>query len=237
MSNIKFKLNTFDGPLDLLLFLIKKNDVNIYDIPIAEITKQFLDVLRSAETIDLDETAEFHAMAVNLLFIKSRTLLPVEIPTEDEEDPRQELVDRLIEYQRFKKLSELMEKKVKEVEFAIERRKIQRDLPFTSEELWQKMDVWDLFKTFSNLMSDIAPEQVIDLYEEVSINEKIALLTEILEEKEECTLSALIIRKNSVMDVVCAFLGILEAVKTRMIQISQDSVFGEVKIRRRDSHE
>jgi segregation and condensation protein A len=237
MPNTTFKLNVFDGPLDLLLFLIKKNDVNIYDIPVAEITKQFLDILRSAETVDLDETAEFHAMAANLLLIKSRTLLPIEISIEDEEDPRRELVERLIEYQRFKKLSELMEKKVKEVELVVERKRAQRDLPFTSEELWQKIDVWDLFKTFSHLMLDIAPEQVIDLYEEVSINEKITLLTEILEEKGECTFSELVTRKDSVMDVICAFLGMLEAVKTRMIQISQDAVFGEVKIKSRNSHE
>ncbi|MDR0410739.1 MAG: segregation/condensation protein A [Treponema sp.] len=231
MPNIKFKLNAFEGPLDLLLSLVRKNDINIYDIPIAKITEQFLDLLRSAENVDLDETAEFHVMAANLLFIKSRTLLPIEISIEDEEDPRQELVERLIEYQKFKKLSELMEKKVKEVEFVVERKKIQRDLPFTDEELWQKMDVWDLFKTFSHLMSDIAPEQVIDLYEEVSINEKIALLVEILDEKEECTFSDLVTRKNSVMDVICAFLGILEAMKTRMIQIFQSNMFGEIKIK------
>ncbi|MDR1127032.1 MAG: segregation/condensation protein A [Treponema sp.] len=236
MPNTTFKLNVFDGPLDLLLFLIKKNDVNIYDIPVAEITKQFLDILRSAETVDLDETAEFHAMAANLLLIKSRTLLPIEIAIEDEEDPRRELVERLIEYQRFKKLSELMEKKVKETELVIERKRAQRDLPFTNAELWQKMDVWDLFKTFSHLMSDIATEQVIDLYEEVSINEKITLLTEILGEKGECTFSELVTRKNSVMDVICAFLGMLEAAKTRTIQISQDVVFGEVTIKSRNAH-
>ncbi|MDR0643648.1 MAG: segregation/condensation protein A [Treponema sp.] len=237
MPNTKFKLNVFDGPLDTLLFLIKKNNVSIYDIPIAEITKQFLDILRSAETIDLDETAEFHVMAANLLLIKSRTLLPIEVSIEDEEDPRQELVGRLIEYQKFKKLSELMEEKVKEGELVVERKRIQRDLPFTNEELWQKMDVWDLFKTFSNLMSSIAPERVIDLYEEVSINEKIALLTEILEKKEGCTFSDLVIRKNSAMDIICAFLGVLEAVKIRMIQIFQNSMFGEIKIKRLDSHE
>ncbi|MDR0784978.1 MAG: segregation/condensation protein A [Treponema sp.] len=237
MPNTKFKLNAFEGPLDLLLSLVKKNDVSIYDIPIAEITDQFLDILRSAETVDLDETAEFHVMSAHLLFIKSRTLLPVEVSIEDEEDPRQELVERLIEYQKFKKLSELMEEKVKEVEFVVERNRMQRDLPFTDEELWQKIDVWDLFKTFSHLMSGIAPEQVIDLYEEVSINEKIALLTEILDEREECSFSDLVTRKNSAMDVVCAFLGVLEAMKTRMIQIFQSALFGEIKIRRLDSYE
>jgi segregation and condensation protein A len=234
MSNTKFKLNSFDGPLDLLFFLIKKNDINIYDIPIAEITKQYIDVLRSVETFDLDETSEFYALAANLLLIKSRMLLPIEVSIEDEEDPRQELVERLIEYQKFKKLSELMEKRVKEVEFIVERKKVRQDLLFAKEELWQKMDALDLFKAFSRLMSNIVSERVIDLYEEVSINEKIALLTEILEEREECTFSDLITRKNSAMDLICAFLGILEAVKGRMIYISQDVVYGEVRIRRRD---
>ena len=110
-----FKLNDFEGPLDLLLFLIKKNEVNIYDIPIAQITEQFLDYLAAVNELDLDEISEFHAMAATLLLIKSKMLLPVEFENDDDdEDPRQELVERLIEYQKYKKLSVLMEEKERE---------------------------------------------------------------------------------------------------------------------------
>jgi segregation and condensation protein A len=93
-----FRLNKFEGPLDLLLFLIKKNEINIYDIPIAQITEQYLDYIAHADALDLDEVSEFQAMAATLILIKSRMLLPVETDADDEdEDPRQELVERLIE--------------------------------------------------------------------------------------------------------------------------------------------
>jgi segregation and condensation protein A len=100
-----FKINNFEGPLDLLLFLIKKNEVNIYDIPIGNITEQYLEYLDYAVSSDLASLTEFYSMAATLLYIKSRMLLPVEIAVDDEEidDPRQELVDKLIEYIRSTK--------------------------------------------------------------------------------------------------------------------------------------
>ena len=102
-----FSLDEFDGPLDVLLFLIKKNEVNIYDIPIGQITEQFLEYLDFAVTTDLENLTDFYSMASDLIYIKSRMLLPVEISFGEEEleDPRQELVEKLIEYQKFKKLS------------------------------------------------------------------------------------------------------------------------------------
>ncbi|GHV90311.1 segregation and condensation protein A [Spirochaetia bacterium] len=227
-----FKLSEFEGPLDLLLFLIKKNEINIYDIPVAQITEQYLQYLSYAEEMDLDDVTEFHAMAATLLYIKSRTLLPVEVDLDDDAvDPRQELVERLIEYQKFKKLSELMEEKEKEAEWIVERKKLQRALPFNDEDLWEKVDIWDLLKTFSKLMSNLPGERIFDMYEEVSINEKITLLTELLETRGECSFTDLVVRKGSVMDIVCAFLAILESVKNRMIQIFQNRMFGDILIR------
>jgi segregation and condensation protein A len=227
-----FRLKEFEGPLDLLLFLIKKNEVNIYDIPVGQITEQYLEYLTYAEEIDLDDLTEFHAMAATLLYIKSRMLLPVEIELDEEiDDPRQELVDKLIEYQKFKKLSELMEEKERESEWVIERKRIQRVLPFADEELWEKVDVWDLLKTFSGLMTNLTSERIIDLYEEVSINEKVALMTELLETRGECTFAELVVRNGSVMDIVCAFLAVLESVKLRMISIYQNRMFGDIMIR------
>ena len=227
-----FRLNKFEGPLDLLLFLIKKNEVNIYDIPIAQITEQYLDYLAVVSELDLDEMSEFHAMAATLLLIKSRTLLPVEIEGDDEDDdPRQELVERLIEYQKYKKLSSLMEEKEREAEWVIERKRLQRSLPFDDEDLWEKVEVWDLLKIFSDLTSGLSRERIIDLYEEVTINEKIALLFEILEERKECLLTDIIIRNGSILDFVCAFLAILEVVKQRMVLVFQNRMFGDIIIR------
>jgi segregation and condensation protein A len=230
-----FKLDVFEGPLDLLLFLIRKNEINIYDIPIAKITGQFLDYLRYAPVIDLEKTSEFHAEASTLVLIKSRTLLPVEMDDDGELlDPRQELVERLIEYQKFKKLSEEMEEKEKDAEWLIERRKLQYTLPFSDEDLWEKADIWSLMKTFSALIRNIPGERIYNMYEEVTVNEKITLLAELLEDRGECYFTDLIVRSKSIMDVVCTILAILEAVKTRMIIISQHIMFGDIKIKLRE---
>ena len=225
-----FKLSEFEGPLDLLLYMIRKNEINIYDIPIAQITEQYIEYLRYAEIMDLEDLTAFHAMAATLLYIKSRTLLPVEME-DDIEDPRAELVERLIEYQKYKKLSELMEEKEKENEWMIERRRLQHNLPFADEDdIWEKVDIWDLLKTFSSLTVNIGAERIIDLYEEVTVNEKTTLLSEYLENKGECRFTELIIRPGA-LDVVCAFLAVLEAAKLRMIVLFQNRLFGDILIR------
>jgi segregation and condensation protein A len=231
-----FKLDQFEGPLDLLLFLIKKNEVNIYDIPIARITEQYLDYVSYMEKLDLEDATGFQAMAATLLHIKSRTLLPLEADLDDEGvDPRQELVDQLIEYQKFKKLSGLMEEKEREAEWIIERKRLQRDLPFDDEGLWEQVDIWDLLKTFTALLEDHFPkERIIDLYEEVTVNEKTALLMEFLENRGQCRFTDLLVRKGSIMDFVCAFLAILEAAKTRLILICQNRMFGDILLRVRE---
>ncbi len=233
VSNTEFKVENFEGPLDLLLFLINKNEVNIYDIPIADITEQYLEYLDYAISPDLDNLVEFYSMAANLIYIKSRMLLPVEVELDDGdiEDPRTELVDKLIEYQKFKKLSELMEEKESETEWFFERKKIQTALPFGEEELWEKVDTWELLKTFSQLMADYKTEHILDLYEEVSVNEKITLMNEYLDNKGECMFTDLIVRKGNLLDVVCAFMAILEAVKFKMASIWQNRMFGDIKIK------
>ena len=231
-----FRVKEFEGPLDLLLFLIRKNEVNIYDIPISQITEQYLEYLTYCAELDLEDLTEFHSMAANLLYIKSRMLLPVEISQDDDpEDPRQDLVEKLIEYQKFRKLSELMEEKERETEWVGERKKIQRPLPFAEEDLWEEADIWDLLRTFSSLMASYSHEQIINMYEEVSVNEKITLLSELLETHGECSFADLVIRNGSVLDIICAFLAILEAMKTRMILVLQNRIFGDIKILPREN--
>jgi len=227
-----FRLNQFEGPLDLLLFLIKKNEINIYDIPIGQITEQYLDYIADVSELDLDEISEFQNMAAELLLKKSRMLLPVTIDGDDEdEDPRQELVERLIEYQKYKKLSVLMEDKEKEAEWVFERRRLQHPLPFDDDDLWEKVDVWDLLRIFTELSPALSHERIIDLYEEVSVNEKITLLYEILEQRKECRFTDLVIQTGSILDRVCAFLALLEAVKQRMVLVFQNRMFGDIVIR------
>ena len=230
-----FRINQFEGPLDLLLFLIKKNEINIYDIPISEITEQYLEYLSSLDQLDLEEISEFHAMAATLLLIKSRMLLPVELKGDDEDDdPRQELVEKLIEYQKIKKLSELMTDMENDAEWAMERKRLERSLPFDDDELWVKADVWALLQTFSGLISNLTGaglENIVNLYEEVTTNEKTTLMMEILEQKGECRFTDLVIRHGSALDIICAFLALLEAVKVRMVLVLQHRMYGDILIR------
>jgi segregation and condensation protein A len=173
-------------------------------------------------------------MATTLLYIKSRMLLPVEESDDDEEweDPRKELVDKLIEYQKYKKLTELMSEQEQQAEWTLERRKKQPTLPFPEdEELWQQIDVWDLLQTFANIMSTLSPQRILDLYEEVSVNEKLSLIEEYLETRGEFLFTDLIVKPDSAMDVVCAFLALLEAVKAKRIRIYQNKLFGDIRIR------
>jgi segregation and condensation protein A len=225
-----FKLSEFEGPLDLLDYMIRKNEINIYDIPIAQITEQYIEYLRYAETMDLDDLTAFHAMAAKLLYIKSRMLLPVEMEDSGAEDPRADLVERLIQYQKYKKLSELMEEKEKGNEWVLERRRLQHNLPFTDDDIWEQVDIWDLLKTFSSLTINVNAERIIDLYEEVTVNEKTSLLMEFLENKGECRFTELIVRAGA-LDVVCAFLAVLDAAKMRMIILFQNRLSADILIR------
>lgn len=236
-----FTAGEFSGPLDLLLHLIKENKVNIYDIPIVEITDQFMDYLDYAVELDLQDLSDFYIWAAKLALIKSRTLLPVEVSYDDDdsmEDPRDELVEQLIEYQRFKKLSLLMEEQEEQSEWSFERKKIERYLPFTDGgDQWQKMDTWsllqDMQKTFRNLTNINPDERILDTNESITTSEKIALMNELLERNGECMFTDLITRRGSMLDVVCAFMALLEAVKNQLADIYQNRMFGDIKICRK----
>ncbi|GMO50247.1 MAG: segregation/condensation protein A [Treponemataceae bacterium] len=236
-SKIQVNLDTWAGPFDLLLYLIKKNDpnMNIYDIRIAEITGQFLEYLGLAVSADLDHLTEFYALASELIYIKSYMLLPKpELSDDDEEDPREELIERLIEYQRFKKLSDIMEEKLDLEEWSFERKKAQKSLPFEDDNLWVPVDTWALLQqmqqVFTQLAARYSSEKILDLFEEISINEKLTLMSELLENKGEFFFTELITRKDSIMDVVCAFMAVLEAVKSKTVSVLQNRMFGDIKI-------
>ncbi|MCL2294183.1 MAG: segregation/condensation protein A [Spirochaetes bacterium] len=230
----KFKLGEFEGPLDLLLFLIKKSEINIYDIPIAEIVEQYLRYLEYATKKNLDNLSEFFTMAATLLYIKSRMLLPIEIDIDEEfEDPRRELVEKLIEYQKFKKLSEIMSDKEKESEFIITRTSNQRNLPFVNDdEFWEEIDIWDLLQTFSSIISSLSNEQILDIYEEVTLNEKITFMNELLEQKQEILFTELIRNNSSILEFVCAFMAVLDSVKNHLITVYQNRMFGDIRIKK-----
>jgi segregation and condensation protein A len=154
------------------------------------------------------------------------------------EDPRTELVEQLIEYQKFKKLAELMEEQEEQSEWSFERKKIERILPFENDEnMWEKMDTWqllqDMQKIFRNLTNVNPDEKILDMNEDITPPEKIALMNELLDKKGECMFTDLITRKGNELDVICAFMAILEAVKMKMADIYQNRMFGDIKICRK----
>ena len=233
----KFSAGQFEGPLDLLWSLIRESKINIYDIPIAQITEQYLDYLDSIVETDLTELSDFYSWAAKLVYIKSRMLLPVEVAYDDDdfEDPRQELVEKLIEYQKFKKLSALMEEQEDDSAYTFERKKIQRMLPFDdAESQWERVNTLELLeqmqKIFKTMVSKYSNEKVLNMYEEISVNEKITLMNEKLDDAGFCMFTDLITRAGNEMDVICAFMAILEAVKFKMATIFQSRLFGDIKI-------
>jgi segregation and condensation protein A len=238
-KKIKFKIDgVFEGPLDKLLELIRVNEINIYDIPIVEITEQYLAYLELAVKMDLENIAEFYLMAATLLYIKSRMLLPVEADMSDEfEDPRKELVEKLIEYQKIKKLSDMIGEKERETEWIFERKNRQRALPFADEELWEEIEIGDLLKTFNAIIGSLSSTKFLDLYEEVSVNEKLTLIQEYLDTKRDFLFTDLIIRPNSLFDIICAFLALLEAAKMKMIRVYQNTIFGDIRITEAESRQ
>ena len=240
MEKRRFTAGGFEGPLDLLWSLIRENKINIFDIPIAQITEQFLEYLDWAQQLDLQDLSEFYFWAAKLVCMKSRLLLPPQArgdESEDEVDIRDELVEQLIEHQRFKKLSELMEAREDVSAWSFERKAIERTLPVYEEDQWQKVDSWtlllDMQKIFKSLTALRRENRIMDLSEDISPKEKIALMSELLEERGECMFTQLITRRGSAMDVVCAFMAILEAVKLELVEIFQNVMFGDIKICKR----
>nr|WP_237260055.1 ScpA family protein [Treponema pallidum] len=230
----EFKLSQFEGPLDLLLFLIKKNELSICDIPICEITAQYLQYVDQTVSPDLRGLTEFYAMAAVLLYIKSCMLLPMELDLdgEDIEDPRQSLVERLIEYQKYKQLCKLMELYECEDMWCVERKKTQHLFLSPAEVPLLHGDVRDLLMLFTRLVRK-TPQWIMDLYEEVSVNEKLTLLSELLGVRGRCVFTELI-KQPSRADVVCAFVAILEAAKTHLVHISQPEFFGPITLYARE---
>ena len=134
-------------------------------------------------------------------------------------------------------MSELIEAKEQETEWSLERKSAQPILPFADEQLWEQVTVWDLLKTFSSILSAFPTERVVDMYEEVTVNEKITLIYELLDSTGEFMFTDIVIKKSSIMEVICSFLALLELVKSAVIVVFQNKVFGDILIKGREGAE
>ncbi len=241
---IPVKLPVFEGPLDLLLHLIEKSKIDIYDIPIAEITDQYLDYIRQMDHEDMDVTSEFMLMAATLIDIKCRMLLPREVNEEGvEEDPREELVRQLLEYKKYKYMSGELREKMEETGTVVTRHRqlppsvLHYQPPVDVRELLGDLTLDKLHEIFQSVLR--RQEDKIDPIrsrfghiekEDVSLPDKMTFVETYAVKKRHFSFRALLEGQKSKTQVVVTFLAVLELMKTGKIRISQEEIFGDIEI-------
>lgn len=240
----QLNLEVFEGPFDLLLHLIEKNEVNIYDIPIAEITRQYLDYLTAMRELDLEIASEFLVMAANLLAIKARMLLP-KLPKDeegDELDARSQLVQDLLEYKHFKEMANLLEARGQAQSMLYPRGDMEDVYLslFAPENPLEGKKLEDLQLAFANIckrLAEIPPVHTI-IKEQVTIGDKVVQIKAALMEKPEGVAFTSFIRKNSSkLEIIVLFLAVLELLKMKEIDVQQSGNYEEIYIYARCSEE
>ena len=230
------RIENFEGPLDLLLHLIKKNEINIYDIPIAMIAQQYLEYLEAMEELNLNVAGDFLVMAATLLQIKSKMLLPVDETADDDEDgpdPREELVRRLLEYKAFKEAARQLddqEKIWREIfwrEQAPLVEEVEEELPLENVSLFDLVDALKevLERNPSSRLIEIVPDNL-------TVRERMNLILETLEGKDSVSFAALFEGSGHRMVVVVTFLALLELMRLRIARVFQAETFGPILVSR-----
>jgi len=237
MSMYTIKLLDFEGPLDLLLFFIKRDELDIYDIPIARITKEFLEYIHYMQHLDLEIAGEFLVMAAELMQIKVRLLLPPEPGEEEETDPRTHLVQRLVEYKRFKEMSEEMKKHEDEQMKVCYRGYRSADEHVveeeTSDDLIRDVTFFDLIASFKFAM-DRMPKKFIHEIEKinVTVEEQITYIEDFFSRRSEATFYEMVKEFKERIRVIITFLALLEVIRSKKLIIRQLQPFGELSIMR-----
>ncbi|MCQ2540406.1 MAG: segregation/condensation protein A [Acetatifactor sp.] len=241
---IPVKLEAFEGPLDLLLHLIDKNKIDIYDIPIVDITEQYLEYIRQMEAHDMNVVSEFLVMAATLIDIKCQMLLPKEVNEEgEEEDPRAELVQKLLEYKMYKYMSyELKDRQVDAAKYLYRGKDLPKEVaeyqpPLNYEELLGDMTLNKLHEMFKSIVRK--QEDKIDPIrskygkiekEEVDMEAKVTYVEMYARTNKTFSFRALLENQKSKMETIVTFLIILEMMKTGKISISQEEIFDDILI-------
>ncbi len=229
----RVQLEIFEGPLDLLLHLIKKNEVSITDIPIAMITEQYLATLEVMQTLNLDVAGEFLVMAATLIHIKSRMLLPPTDGDEDEEeggaDPREELVRRLLEYQRFKDAADQLEQREVLTRDVFVRSVAPAEAIPTAG--FRDVSIFELLAALKRVLDRLPTDVVHEvMLEKITVREKMTLLLDRLRTQGSILFESLFDGVMTRMEVVVTFLAMLELVKVRAIRIFQEEATGSIQI-------
>lgn len=235
----KVKLDIFEGPFDLLLFLIRKNEVDIYDIPIFKITKQFLEYLEVMKILDLDVAGDFIEMCAILMSIKARYLLPQRESDDDEiEDPRQELVERLIEYKKYKEASLEMEE-LEEDRSKLHGREYFNYIPkteeITDEDYLAKVTLFDLvmaFRTAVENMPKIYVHEVTMI--KVTVEEQTDLILNQIQTKKMILFQDLMKLLKEKIAIIVTFIALLDLIKNGIVVVSQSDVYDDIRIKPKD---
>jgi len=228
------KLPAFEGPLDLLLHLIKKNEINIYDIPISLITGQYLEYLTLMKSLSLTLAGEFLVMAATLIHIKSRTLLPpseTDEVEEDEEDPRADLVMRLLEYQRFKEAAQGFEAREQEWREVFYREPTAGSGGPTDEINLVDLSLFDLLEALRGVMERAPTIQGLEIVvDELSVQDRMSLVLDRLEGQESVTFTSLFDGDSTRLSMIVTFLALLELIRLKRVRIIQAELFGAIRV-------
>ena len=231
----QIKIEKFEGPFDLLLYLVKNSKINISDISISEITMQFLQFLNDRLVLNIEESSLFIFIVSSLMNIKSKILLPQEVYIEeDNSDDRDIYVRNLIEYQKYKKAAEVMKAKIEE-EKILMRKETQLTIDFKDKENWEEISIVDLIIAFSKVAKEVDKSvfKVIEL-EEISIDDKINEIMDYLSDNRTLPFSLLFSPDSSKNVLIITFLALLELVKMKKIYILQHKLFGTIKLTKRE---
>ena len=228
-EDLKLVLGEFDGPLDLLLYLIRQEQVSVYDIPLARITDEYLRYLRLMQELDIAVAGDFLVMAATLIEIKSKMLLPkdplADLLTEEEEDPRTALVNQLLEHQKFKAAAQMLWSRATVEQAVFMRGELETD----KENPEVSVGLFDLLKVFQQILSRHKQEVLMEIErEEISMAEMLLRLKEMVSKNGELNLKSFFELARSRRELVVAFLSILELVRTADILLFQRETFGEI---------
>ena len=238
-NDFAIRLPTFEGPMDLLLYLIRRSEVDIYDIPIERVTEQYIEILGSMETLDLEVAGEFFVMASTLMYIKSRMLLPKsdqgsnEDVEDDDIDPRWELVQQLLEYRKFKEAAEDIRKLILSSNDLISLVGPRDALEAVERPLKpvDRVDLWNIFNSVLRRLAERIDEGQINA-EQVTVADRMELVLVRIKHKDNFLFSDLFESSTTITTIVATFLAILELTRLDKITLKQDRAFADIRCMR-----
>jgi segregation and condensation protein A len=235
-TDYKVKLEVFEGPLDLLLYLIKRDEIDIYDISLQRITKQYLEYIQAFKELNIDVAGEFVVMAANLIYWKSRSLLPVDQqpPEEDvdEDDPRWELIRQLIEYKKFKEAAEQLQVRQLEQEKIFSRVGGAHALLASAPLRLGEVGIFQLINAFQAVLKRVeARENLEEIFgENFTVSDKIDQILQSVADKTSVRFSSLFAAAASRVEIVVTFLALLELIRLKQVRVLQSTIFDEIEI-------